>query len=99
MRILGPLDSLIWDRKLVEHAFGFEYIREVYKPADQRRWGYYVCPILHRGQLVGRFEGRVVQGKLEVLGLWKEAGRRCDMRTWKTTLARHEAAIVPVTSK
>jgi len=95
MRILGPLDSLLWDRKLVQHAFGFEYIWEVYKPAAQRQWGYYVCPLLHRGQLVGRFEGRVVKGRLEVLGLWKEAGQRFDMRAWKRTLARHEAAIVP----
>jgi len=94
MRILGPLDSLLWDRKLVQHAFGFEYIWEVYKPAAQRQWGYYVCPLLHRGQLVGRFEGRVAKGRLEVLGLWKEAGQRFDMRAWKRTLARHEAAIV-----
>ena len=94
MRILGPLDSLMWDRTLVEHAFGFEYIWEVYKPAAQRRWGYYVCPLLHRGQLVGRFEGRVVDGRLEGLGLWKEKGRRFEQRAWKTALERHEAAIV-----
>ncbi|MCO4834815.1 MAG: winged helix DNA-binding domain-containing protein, partial [Acidimicrobiaceae bacterium] len=38
MRILGPLDPLIWDRKLVQHIFSFEYIWEVYKPVEQRRW-------------------------------------------------------------
>lgn len=94
MRILGPLDSLLWDRKLVAHAFGFEYIWEVYKPAAERRWGYYVCPLLHRGQFVGRFEGRVVNGALDVIGLWKEPGRRFETRAWKAALERHEAAIV-----
>ena len=94
MRILGPLDSLLWDRKLVEHAFGFEYVWEVYKPAAQRRWGYYVCPLLHRGRLVGRFEGRVVQGAIDLLGLWKEPGQRFEVRAWKAALARHEAGIV-----
>ncbi len=93
MRILGPLDSLLWDRKLVAHAFGFEYVWEVYKPAAQRRWGYYVCPLLHRGELVGRFEGRFVDGSLEVLGLWKEPGRRFEMRAFKRALERHEAAL------
>src|SRR5690606_19331304 len=64
MKILGPLDALMWDRKLVQNAFDFEYIWEVYKPADKRRWGYYVCPLLHEGELVGRFEGRVRDGEL-----------------------------------
>ncbi len=58
VRILGPLDPLLWDRPLVELAFGFDYLWEVYKPAEQRRWGYYVCPLIWRGQLVGRLEAR-----------------------------------------
>lgn len=91
MRILAPLDSMLWDRKLVEHAFGFEYVWEVYKPAARRRWGYYVCPLLHRGELVGRFEARVEDGRLVVLDRWKEPGRRFDTRAFKRALARHEA--------
>jgi len=62
LRILGPLDPLLWDRKLVACIFGFEYIWEVYKPANLRRWGWYVCPLLHRGKLVGRLAGRVRDG-------------------------------------
>ncbi len=74
MRPLGPLDSLIWDRKLVKHLWGFEYIWEVYKPAAKRRWGWYVMPLLHRGRLVGRFEGRAVDGALRVDRVWEEVG-------------------------
>ncbi|MEO7093751.1 MAG: winged helix DNA-binding domain-containing protein, partial [Polyangiales bacterium] len=54
LRILAPLDPLLWDRALVANAFGFEYVWEVYKPAADRRWGWYVVPLMHRGQLVGR---------------------------------------------
>lgn len=89
MRILGPLDPLLWYRPLVEHAFGFEYLWEVYKPAAQRRWGYYVCPLLHRGRLVGRFEGRWVDGALRVERRWVDDADRFDERAFAAALERH----------
>lgn len=72
VRILGPLDPLLWDRELVRHAFGFEYVWEVYKPAPQRRWGWYVCPLLQDDRLIGRFEGRIEKNALAVSKLWLE---------------------------
>ncbi len=97
MRILGPLDPVLWDRRLVEHAFGFRYVWEVYKPASKREWGYYVCPLLHRGQLVGRLEGKIVatgsQTHLQILSLWPEAGRRLDRAALTRALQRHAAAL------
>ena len=72
VRILGPLDPLIWDRELVRHVFDFEYVWEVYKPAKQRRWGWYVCPLLHRDRLIGRVEARVEKGALVVKKLWMD---------------------------
>jgi len=56
VRILGPLDPLLWDRALVRHVFDFDYVWEVYKPAHQRHWGWYVCPLLHRDRLIGRLD-------------------------------------------
>lgn len=53
---LAPLDNLIWDRSLVRDLFGFEYRWEVYKPAAERRWGYYVLPVLYGERFVARFE-------------------------------------------
>lgn len=91
MRILAPLDPLLWDRKLVEHVFGFTYVWEVYKPQSERRWGYYVCPLLQGGRLVGRFEGRMTPDGLERLGLWPESGQRFDQRAFRKALTRHEA--------
>jgi uncharacterized protein len=92
MRILGPLEPLLWDRALVKHAFGFEYVWEVYKPAEQRRWGWYVCPLLHRGRLVGRLEARVADGVLRVDNLWKEKGVKLDDAALDEALARHASA-------
>jgi uncharacterized protein len=78
VRILGPLDPLLWDRDLVRHAFGFEYVWEVYKPAPQRKWGWYVCPLLHRDRLIGRIDARIEKNALVVKKIWLEdatAGR------------------------
>lgn len=72
-RILGPLDSLLWDRALLKTAFGFDYVWEIYKPADKRVWGYYVCPILQDGALVGRLEARRDGDALRVERLWGDA--------------------------
>jgi len=72
VRILGPLDPLLWDRDLVRHVFDFEYVWEVYKPAKQRKWGWYVCPLLYRDRLVGRIDARVEKGALLVSKLWIE---------------------------
>ena len=70
VRILGPLDALVWDRALVRDAFGFDYVWEIYKPEPQRVWGYYVCPVLADGRLVGRLEGRREGRTLVVQRLW-----------------------------
>jgi uncharacterized protein len=54
--ILAPLDNMIWDRRLIKELFGFEYRWEVYKPAAERQYGYYVLPVMCEDQFVGRFE-------------------------------------------
>ncbi|HLM46984.1 MAG TPA: winged helix DNA-binding domain-containing protein [Myxococcaceae bacterium] len=92
MRILGPLDPLLWDRELVKYAFGFEYVWEVYKPEAQRRWGWYVCPLLHRGALVGRLEARVEEGVLRVDKVWREKGVKLDDAALDEALTRHARA-------
>jgi uncharacterized protein YcaQ len=55
-RILAPLDNLLWDRKLIAELFGFEYKWEVYTPVSQRKYGYYVLPVLCGSELVARLE-------------------------------------------
>ena len=79
VRILGPLDPLLWDRDLVRFAFEFDYVWEVYKPAHQRKWGWYVCPLLHRDQLIGRIDARVERSVLIVRKLWLEGPTDADI--------------------
>jgi uncharacterized protein YcaQ len=52
--LLSPFDRLIYDRDRARDLFDFEYILEMYKPAEKRRWGYFALPILHEDQLIGK---------------------------------------------
>lgn len=54
--LLSPFDRLIYDRVRSQALFRFEYVLEMYKPAAQRRWGYFALPILHGDQLVGKLD-------------------------------------------
>jgi uncharacterized protein YcaQ len=92
MRILGPLDPILWDRELVKNVFGFEYVWEVYKPAGERRWGWYVMPLYHRGQLVGRLEGRTADKTLVIDRVWREKEREFDEDALDAALERHAMA-------
>lgn len=88
VRILGPLDPLLWDRDLVRHIFGFDYVWEVYKPAPQRKWGWYVCPLLHRDRLIGRIDARIEKDILVVKKLWLEDAV-ADRDAIRTALEHH----------
>ncbi len=76
MRGIGPLDPFIWDRNLIKHLFGFDYVWEVYKKPKDRIWGYYVYPLLYKGEFIGRFEAKLNKKlkKLEVFNFQKEKG-------------------------
>jgi uncharacterized protein YcaQ len=73
---LGPLDPIVWDRRMLRELWGFDYLWEVYVPEAKRRWGYYVLPILFGDRFVGRIEPRIdrASGTLRVLGIWFEPG-------------------------
>jgi uncharacterized protein YcaQ len=54
--LLSPFDAIVRDRKRMEQLFEFEYVLEMYKPADRRRWGYFALPVLHGDRLVGKLD-------------------------------------------
>ncbi|HFS3570106.1 crosslink repair DNA glycosylase YcaQ [Escherichia coli] len=70
--VLSPFDPVVWDRKRAEQLFDFSYRLECYTPAPKRQYGYFVLPLLHRGQLVGRMDAKMHRqtGILEVISLW-----------------------------
>lgn len=56
--LLSPFDRLVHDRLRAQELFGFEFTLEMYKPAAQRRWGYYALPVLHHDRLVGKVDAK-----------------------------------------
>jgi uncharacterized protein YcaQ len=76
VRFLSPLDPLVWSRNVLKGLWDFEYAWEVYKPAPQRRWGYYVLPVICGDRFVARFDGKYDTGSetLQVLAYHEEPG-------------------------
>jgi uncharacterized protein len=72
MRFLGPLDSMLWDRKGIQHIFNFAYTWEVYKPESARTWGYYVLPVFYDDRFVGRIDSRLEKGTWIITRWWWE---------------------------
>ncbi|HEY3474674.1 MAG TPA: crosslink repair DNA glycosylase YcaQ family protein [Anaerolineales bacterium] len=70
---LSPLD-IVSARGRAKKLFDFEYKWEVYTPAHQRRWGYYVLPILYGDDLVARLDPKLDRKTmtLEIKGFWHE---------------------------
>lgn len=76
LRIVNPFDPVIRDRDRLSRLFGFEYRIEIFVPPTQRKWGYYVYPLLEGDRFIGRIELKSDRklGKLEVKRLWAEPG-------------------------
>lgn len=91
LRILSPFDPALRDRARAERLFGFHYRIEVFVPEAQRRYGYYVFPVMEGDALIGRIDARArrAEGVLQVAAFWPEAG----VRMGKLRLARLEAEL------
>ena len=79
MTFLAPLE-IVTARGRALPLFGFEYLWEVYKPQEKRRWGYYTLPILYGDTLVARADLKLERerGTLVVKGFWLEDGVTLD---------------------
>lgn len=78
--LIAPLDNLIWDRKLISRIFNFEYKWEVYTPEKERKYGYYVLPIIYGDKFVGRCEPIIDRKNKELIinNWWWEKDIKID---------------------
>lgn len=86
---LAPLD-IVSARGRAKVLFDFDYVWEVYKPVELRRWGYYTLPILHGDRLIARLDPKFDRKTriLHILGFWLEDAATGDDPAFAEALAR-----------
>jgi uncharacterized protein YcaQ len=65
VRLLGPFDPVVWDRRRFELLWGWAYRFEAYTPPPKRMRGYYALPLLWRDRVIGWSNVFVKNGTLQ----------------------------------
>ncbi|HWL57787.1 MAG TPA: crosslink repair DNA glycosylase YcaQ family protein [Paracoccus sp. (in: a-proteobacteria)] len=90
VRILSPFDPALRDRARAERLFGFHYRIEIFVPAERRRYGYYVFPVMQGARMIGRLDAKREAGGLSVAAFWPEPGIRIGKQRLKGLRAELE---------
>lgn len=93
---LAPLDP-VSARGRAKILFEFDYVWEVYKPEDKRKYGYYTLPVLWGDQLVARFDSKLdrTTNTFIILGFWLEDETLGKNEAFAEALARGFARFAP----
>ena len=78
LRIVSPFDPVVRDRARLRQLFGMTYRIEIYTPAAQRKYGYYIYPIIEGDRVCARIDVRANRStnQLVVAAWWLESGVR-----------------------
>lgn len=89
MRLLAPLDPVIYDRRLTARLWCFDYTWEAYTPAAKRVRGHYALPVLAGMELIGHVEPKAdrAAGRLRMASRSIRRGHStkeavADLATW-----------------
>ena len=81
VRLLSPFDPALRDRNRAQRLFGFHYRIEIFVPEPQRKYGYYVFPVLEGTTVIGRIDVKAERARvgsnppyLSVRAFWPEVG-------------------------
>ncbi|MEL7058675.1 MAG: crosslink repair DNA glycosylase YcaQ family protein [Acidobacteriota bacterium] len=95
--LLSPFDPVLWDRARVARLFDFDMVLEIFKPAAERRWGYFCLPVLAGERLVARVDLKADRRgrRFEVRRLHFEQARptAADRAAVTSALERHGHAV------
>lgn len=100
--LLSPFDPVLWDRPRVAMLFGFDQVLEIYKPAHQRKYGYYCLPVLHGENLIARVDLKAQQstGTIDLISLRYESTQTqrpanpVEQHAVHSALERHHRAVM-----
>lgn len=83
MTMLAPFDNILHNRDRLRRLFGTDYVHENFLPANKRKYGTYVHPILWGEKLIGRADLRMDKEnvKLNVISVHAEPGAPTDSET------------------
>lgn len=94
VKFLPPLDCMLWDRKLINKLFGFQYTWEIYTPASKVKYAHYTLPVIYGERFCGRVQLRCrrKEDALEMVRFWQEGDFRAGEAFWRAMekeLERH----------
>ena len=99
--LVSPFDNLLWDRPFARRVLGFDHLIEVYKKEHERRYGYYVLPLLWRDRIVGRADLKSERGEgaLVLKAFHREPGVRASRRSTRRSTSLSIDSAAPAGSK
>lgn len=92
--LIAPLDPIIYDRRLADGLWNFDYRWEVYVPPHKRVRGYYALPILHGQRFIGHADVKADRSA----GVLQVVSRDCSSTAHARTAIRSLAGFLGLAS-